>query len=220
MVDAGLDELGLRLPADARRAIDNHVRLLLAWTPAINLTAIREPGAAARLHVLDSLAAVPVLRERGIARLLDLGSGGGFPGLPLAAALRADALLVESIGKKARFLEVAAAAIGLSHRVSVAAVRAEQLALDRAHAGRWPAVTARAVAALPRLVELALPLLEPGGLLVAWKRGDLRDEINAAGPIVRALGARPPEVLPVAVTGLVGHYLVVVERGSPVGRGA
>ncbi|HET7726003.1 MAG TPA: 16S rRNA (guanine(527)-N(7))-methyltransferase RsmG [Candidatus Limnocylindrales bacterium] len=219
-VDTGLAELGLRLAAEARRAIDDHVRLLLAWTAAINLTAIREPEAAARLHVLDSLAAVPVLRQRGIDRFLDLGSGGGYPGLPLAAALPADALLVEAVGKKARFLEVAATAAGLADQVDVAALRAEQLARDPAHAGRWPIVTARAVAALPRLVELALPLLEPGGALVAWKRGDLRGEIEAARPVVRALGANAPEVLPVAVTGLGQHCLVIVERRHRAGHGA
>jgi len=211
-VDAGLIELGIELPAEAHRTIDNHVRLLLAWTAAINLTAIREPEAVARLHVLDSLAAVPFLRELGVDRFLDLGSGGGFPGLPLAAALPADALLVESIGKKARFLETAVDATGLRGRVRVAGVRAEELARDPAHARRWPAVTARAVATLSRLIELGMPLLRPGGVLVAWKRGDLRDELEAARPVARALGATAPEVVPAGLRGLVDHRLVIVAR--------
>lgn len=219
-LDAGLSELGVVLPAGARQAIDDHVRLLLAWTAAINLTAIREPEAAARLHVLDSLAALPLLRERGVSRLLDLGSGGGFPGLPLAAALPAHALLVEAIGKKARFLATAISATGLGGLVSVAPVRAEQLARDGAHVAAWPAVTARAVAALPRLLELALPLLAPGGLLVAWKRGDLQDEIDAARPIARARGASAPTIVPVTVAGLEGHRLVIVEQGARAGRAA
>ena len=77
------------LPPDARATIEGHVRLLLAWTPAINLTAIREPAAVARATSSTACAAVPWLRSRGTGRLLDLGSGGGFPGLPLAAALPA-----------------------------------------------------------------------------------------------------------------------------------
>jgi 16S rRNA (guanine527-N7)-methyltransferase len=102
VLDATLLELGLSIDATVRRAIDDHVRLLLRWTEAINLTAIRDPAEAARLHVADSLAAVPVLRARSIDRFLDLGSGGGFPGLPLALALpAARAVLVESVGKKA-----------------------------------------------------------------------------------------------------------------------
>lgn len=216
-LDEGLAELGVELTPEARRAVDDHVRLLLAWTAAINLTAIREPEAAARLHVLDSLAAVPLLRARGIDRLLDLGSGGGFPGLPLVAALPAHGLLVESIGKKARFLEVVVEATGLVGRVAVAPVRAEQLARDPGQAGRWPAVTARAVASLSRLIDLALPLLQQGGLLVAWKRGDLRAELEAAQPVARALGASPPEVVPVTIAGLHDHRLVIVEKRSGSG---
>ena len=110
VLDAGLATLGLAdLAEPARTALADHLRLLLAWNTAINLTAIRDPTEAVRRHVLDSLTAVPILRERGIDALVDLGSGGGFPGLPLAAVLPARrALLVESVAKKARFLEVAA----------------------------------------------------------------------------------------------------------------
>jgi len=147
-----------------------------------------------------------------VDRLLDLGSGGGFPGLPLAAALPADALLVESIGKKARFLETAVGATGLRGRVRVAGVRAEELARDPAHAGRWPAVTARAVAALPRLIELALPLLRPGGVLVAWKRGDLDEELRAAIPVARRMAGDAPRVVPMELGDLPGHRLVVVRK--------
>ncbi len=104
-LDTGLAAIGLDLPASVRTAIDGHVRLLLAWTAAINLTAVRDPVAVATSHVLDSLTAVALLRSWGVDRILDLGSGGGLPGIPLALALPAnDALLVEPIGKKARFL--------------------------------------------------------------------------------------------------------------------
>ena len=74
---------------EQRTAIDNHVRLLLAWNRSINLTAVRDPEEVALAHVIDSLTAVTFLRERGIDRFVDLGSGGGFPGVPLAIALPA-----------------------------------------------------------------------------------------------------------------------------------
>ena len=140
-LSAGIATLGIDLTPEARVAIDDHLRLLLAWTAAINLTSIRDPVAAATRHVLDSLAAVALLRDLDVGRLLDLGSGGGYPGIPLAAAIPADALLVESIVKKARFLEVAVAATGLAGRVGVAAVRAEALARDPTGRERWPIVT-------------------------------------------------------------------------------
>ena len=187
--DAGCAALGLGdLPLGARDAILGHLRLLLAWTAAINLTAIRDPDAAVTGHLLDSLAAVPFLRAAGVRRFLDLGSGGGYPGLPLALALPAEtALLVDSIAKKAAFLRVAVAAAGMADRVAVAAVRAEALAADRRHRERWPAVTVRAVAPLAELVELAFPLLVPGGLLLAWKRAGPDDEWDRAA---RRGGAR------------------------------
>ncbi len=215
IVDDGLARLGLALPAPARAAIDGHAALLLAWTAAINLTAIRDPEGVARLHVLDSLAAVPLLRDAGIRTFVDLGSGGGYPGLPLAAALDVDdALLVDSIGKKARFLETAAEATGLAPRLRVAATRAEQLATDPGHRERWEAVTARAVASLAELAELAMPLLVPGGLLVAWKRVPVDEELAALAALPADLGAGVPEVLPVAVTGLEDHRLVVIPKSG------
>ena len=142
--------------------------------------------------------------------MIDLGSGGGYPGIPLAAALPIErALLIEPIAKKAAFLSVVATATGLADTVEAASVRAEALAGDRRHRGCWPAVTARAVAGLAELVELAFPLLAPGGCLVAWKRGDIRSELAAAGRAVTALGGGTIDVRRVEVAGLEDHRLVV-----------
>ena len=201
------------LSADARAAIDDHVWLLLAWNDAINLCGIRAPERIAREHVLDSLTAVPLLRWAGIDEFVDLGSGGGYPGLPLAVALPARrALLVESIGKKARFLTVAVDALGLADRVAVAAVRGEAIAADPHHRGRWQAVVARAVADLTDLAELGLPLLAPGGLLVAWKRRPMDEELLRAEKAVRQLGGQVIACDPVAVPGLEDHVLAVVQK--------
>ena len=212
------------LTSGQRTAIDGHVRLLLAWTVAINLTAIRDPGEVAVAHVLDSLTAVPLLRSLGIDAFADIGSGGGLPGLPLAIALPARrALLVESTGKKARFLETAIAAVAPTRDddqapaapIAVAAVRAEVLARDPSQRGAWPCVTARAVAALPDLVELAVPLLRPGGVLVAWKRGDLAGELDAGRRALDALGGGGLESRLIDLPRLAGHALVVVTATGP-----
>lgn len=215
VLDAGLAALGLSdLPGSVRSAIEDHLRLLLAWNTAINLTAIRDPTEAARRHVLDSLTAVAILRERAVDAFVDLGSGSGFPGLPLAAALPARrALLVDSVAKKARFLDVAAAAVGLADRVEAFAGRAEELAADRRHRERWPAVVGRAVGNLAELAELGLPLLAPQGILVAWKRGDVARELAAAQGAIETLGGDPPVVVPVdPELGLSEHVLVVVTK--------
>jgi 16S rRNA (guanine527-N7)-methyltransferase len=158
-----------------------------------------------------------VLRDLGVDRFLDLGSGGGLPGIALAAALPASgALLVEPIGKKARFLETALAAIGLADTVGVAATRGEALAHDPGQRGRWPAVTARAVASTAEIVELAFPLLAVGGRLVAWKRGDLAGELPAARTAVMALGGGTVAIVEVAAAGLADHRLVVITRHGRV----
>lgn len=214
---AGLAHAGLVLGPAARAAIDGHLRLLLAWTKAINLTAIRDPAAAATAHVLDSLSAVRLLRERGIERFLDLGSGGGLPGIPLAAALpAAEGMLVEPIGKKARFLATAVSAIGLDATVRIAATRAETLARDPHQRGHWPAITSRAVGRAAELIELAFPLLVPGGILIAWKRGDLDDERRTAARAAEGLGGGRIEVVDVDLPGLAGHRLLVATRTGVV----
>jgi 16S rRNA (guanine527-N7)-methyltransferase len=200
--------------------IADHVRLLLAWNTAINLTAITEPEAIAARHVADSLAALPLLSARPPGTILDLGSGGGFPGVPLAVTLPAARVtLVESVGKKAGFLRAVVRALALDDRVIVANTRAEALA-----PGHWDVVTARAVATLATLVEVALPLLAEGGRLLAWKRGDLAVEMAAAGRAAAALGGSIPTWHPhsgalAAAAQLGGHGIIVVRKvaATPTG---
>jgi 16S rRNA (guanine527-N7)-methyltransferase len=148
----------------------------------------------------------------------------------LAAALPAErALLVDSIGKKVRFLATVVAAVGLDRHVAAEAARSESLAASRADRGRWPAVTARAVAPLGELIELGLPLLHPGGVLIAWKRESgadpfaLEAEVAAARRAVGAIdpGSRIGVEAPVGPASgladravLADHRLVIVERGT------
>jgi 16S rRNA (guanine527-N7)-methyltransferase len=220
VLEACLADLQLSLPADARRAIDDHARLLLAWTASINLTAIRSPIDVARLHVADSLTAVEPLRARGVKSLVDLGSGGGYPGLPLAVALPADrTLLVDSVGKKAAFLETVVEATGVAGRVRVTAERGEALAADPRHRERWQAVTSRAVGTIADNVELGFPLLRPGGCAVVWKRLPLDAELEAARHAVDALGGGTIEVVRTAVRGLDDHVLAIAtKRGRTAAR--
>lgn len=231
LLEAGCAAWGIALDERMAAALDVHARLLLAWTTAINLTSVRQPDRLAVLHLLDSLSAVPLLR-RALGprpRLADIGSGAGYPGLPLAIVLPAAiGVLIESVGKKARFLDVAAAAVlramgpdGPPPRLEVEPRRAEALVGVDGRRGAFDVVTVRAVGSLARLAALGLPLLRPGGLLVAWKsddgRGALQAEVRAARATIAALGAAPARVtrLPAGVDGLDGHRLVVVRAGTP-----
>jgi len=236
IVEDGTDALNFALRPALRAAVDAHVRLLLAWNQAINLTALREPEAIARGHVLDSLtgaAAVERLLSKAAGRgrsILDLGSGGGFPGLPLSFAVGATgSALVDSVNKKAGFLRAAAVAASSACAVAgesppaieVLAERAEDLADDPQQRGGWSVVTARAVGSMTELAELALPLLAVGGHLVAWKRdadGELRAEIAAARSTINAVGGSRPHVQrvdPGGRLGLAGHVLVTVRKARP-----
>jgi len=173
---------------------------------------------------VDSLTAIRVMEGHRPRRIVDLGSGGGFPGIPLVAVLPfARGILVESVAKKARFLSTVVAATGLVDVVEVEPVRAEALSAGRV--GRAETVVARAVAPLAELIELALPLLPRDGSLVAWKsasglvddgRGELAGarraiaaiDPNASVTIERAV----PEDAGPALEGLADHRLVVVTR--------
>lgn len=237
-LDEGIRQLGLdgtRAGGSlARRAYEAHARLLREWNRAINLTAIREPSDVARRHVCDSLTAVPIL-EPSVptgGSLLDIGSGGGYPGLPLAAALPLGRLgLLDSVAKKARFLGVAGAAVRSILAEGQAEIgdggptidaipeRAEDLADEPDQRAAWDVVVARAVGPLSEVLELALPLTREGGLVVAWKReedaGGLRAELRDAGPIIRAAGGGRPSVRTVTAAALPGHRLVVVAKERP-----
>lgn len=187
----GLRVMGLELTEGVRAAVDVHARLLAAWGQHVNLTSIRDPAGVVRLHVLDSLSAVAPIRARlGTVRsVVDIGSGGGYPGIPLGLALGAGRIsLVESVGRKARFLEVAGAAAGAAlgvvepPMIETLPLRAEALARD-GRRGTWDVATVRAVGSLRECAELGLPLLRIGGLLVCWKR--LRP---ATGGVAREAG--------------------------------
>jgi 16S rRNA (guanine527-N7)-methyltransferase len=229
VLSSGLTTLGLTLDPAARAAIDAHARLLLAWNEHVNLSGLRTPELVARGHVLDSLIAVPALRELGAARptLLDLGSGGGYPGVPLAVALPAGrAALVDSIGKKAAFLEVAASAVSEIVEIDVMAERAEDLADRHDQREAWDIVTARAVGSVAEVAELGLPIVKVGGWLVAWKsagpEGQLQRELAQADRFIRTLGgenARIVELAAAASIGLSGHCLVVIDKVRPTPDG-
>jgi 16S rRNA (guanine527-N7)-methyltransferase len=203
-LEAGLDALGLqRALAEPLLA---YLALLLRWNAAYNLTAIRDPREMVAKHLLDSLAmhaaTAPLAASGG--SLADLGTGAGFPGIPLAIAQPGlQVALVESNGKKARFLREAVRSLGLGN---AKAVESRIEACDAP--GAYDAITARALATLPLILELGGHLLKPGGVLLAMKGVVPGDEIAAlpAGWAVR-------DIRPLAVPGLAAErHLVVVAR--------
>lgn len=201
-LEAGLRALGLE-PAHAPKLLA-YLTLLAQWNRTYNLTAVRDVGEMVSRHLLDSLALSPHLD--GIGTLADLGTGPGLPGIPLAIVRpQLRVTLVESNGKKARFLREAVRRLGLAN-AEVAETRIE--ALDRP--GQYDAITARALAPLGQILALGGHLLKPKGRLLAMKGARPDAELAALPP-----GWRVERVQPLAVPGLdAERHLVVVARAD------
>lgn len=174
------EQMDLEIPSGKLEKLNAYVCRLMEVNQHMNLTAVRDWDGMWIRHVFDSFALLPHLRGDLNQRALDLGSGGGLPGIPLAI-LRPDMewTLVDSVAKKAKFLQEASAELGLSN-VSVQTQRAEVLGRDPAFREQFHVVTARAVARLPALLELTVPLLRVKGVLYAMKGQQALEEVKEA----------------------------------------
>jgi 16S rRNA (guanine527-N7)-methyltransferase len=174
-------------PGDVER-LAAHLDALLEANERFNLTAIREPTEAWVRHVADSLSLIPFVSEAGATSVVDLGTGGGFPGIPLAIAMPdVQVLLVDSVGKKVRYLEEVVQRLALTN-ASVRQARAEELAEWKGGLREsFDAVVCRAVGSLASLVELSLPLVKVDGLLLAIKGEKAPDEISEAARALKEL---------------------------------
>lgn len=191
--------------------------LLLERSRQFNLTAIREPNAIEQRLFLDALALLPVidatLARAGAplhagSRLIDIGSGAGFPGLLLKIARPGlDVTLVDATGKKVTFLQELIAALGLDGARAIHG-RAEELGQDRAHRERFDLATARAVAALPALLELVTPFLDVGGFAFLPKGLAIEEELRSGKRAAKKLGV---ELLP-PVDSPTGDTRIVIAR--------
>jgi len=161
--------------------------LLLETNKRFNLTAIKEPDEAWRRHILDSVSMLPFLGDA--AAVIDVGSGGGLPGIPLAIACPAVRFtLLESTGKKARFLEQAVSELGLAH-VTVVQARAEDAGRPGPHREAYDVAVARAIGPMNVLLELLMPLVKVGGRVQAMKGRRAEQELRDAGDALMLLGA-------------------------------
>lgn len=217
-----LDAAGLALPDGALEAIGAWARELVAWNARFNLTRITAPEDIAVQHALDALMGLRALEgldPRQPLRAVDVGSGNGCPGLILAAARPLwQWTLIESQAKVADFLRHAAGAMGLAN-VRVVTARAEDAGRDPALRERFHVATARGVARLATLLELALPLVRVDGRFVAWKGEGADEEIAEASGALSVLGGRVRRRHAYRLAGLDhGRRLVVVAKARRTPR--
>lgn len=216
---AGAAALGVALDAQAVARFERYRALLLEWNTRINLTAITTPAEVVTRHFLDSLtvlASLPSSVREGGTVALDVGTGAGFPGLPLAIVCPAWRItLLEATNKKVRFLDTVIGELGLLNTHTIAG-RAEDIGRQPSQRGRYDLVTARAVAALPTLLEYCCPFTRVGGRVVLPKKGDVAEEVVIGERAAVALGARLLAPIMVAVPPLNdGRVLLVARQDKP-----
>jgi len=204
---------GLELRPEQIAVCARYAEELIERNTQVNLTAITDPADIANKHFLDSWTAFGARHWTGRERVVDVGSGAGFPGLALRIAAPGLRLtLVESVGKKARFLEEVAVLLGLGD-VEIRNERAEALGRDRRE--RYDVATARAVGALGQVLEYLLPFLRIGGEAIVWK-GRLEHELPGARRACASLGGEIARVVSTDELGvgalLPGRSLVVVRK--------
>jgi len=207
---------GIHLTGGQVVALATLERELLAWNEHVNLTAIREAEAIRAKHFLDSFSCILAWKGSPPSRLIDVGTGAGFPGFPLKILYPSMQLtLVESVGKKANFCRHIVEQLRLG-KVEILAMRAEDVGRLPAHRESYDWAVARAVANLPVLSEYLLPLVRVGGKILAQKGTSGPAETNKASHAIKVLGGQFNQLIHVNLPGIAEErYLVIVDKVAP-----
>jgi len=206
------DKLGIRLTEAQIEKFRIYCDELIAWNERFNLTAITERDQILLKHFLDSLAVLLVWRADGGMAVVDIGAGAGFPGIPLKIVCPDIRLtLIEATSKKVEFLRHLISLLELEGTTAIHG-RAEELGRQAAHREQYDLVLARAVAALPELLEYCLPFAALGGTMLAHKGTAARQEVHESGGALAILGGRLERLVPVELPGVTEERQIVVIR--------
>ena len=206
----GLPELKLTLSEEQTDTLCAFGAAVVRQNQVMNLTAITEPAQVAKLHLLDSLSVLSALDLRG-KKLIDVGCGAGFPGVPLAIACpEANITLLDSLGKRVKWLEETLPRLGI--KAECVTARAEEAVVSCRES--YDIATSRAVARLNILLELLAPYVKVGGAVVALKGSAAKEELGECGDAIKKLGLRQEAFLEFPVDGA-SHALIVLRKVAP-----
>lgn len=190
-------EYGLNLTEDQISAFNKYYELLYEWNKKINLTAITEPKDVAIKHMVDSLSCFKADLFKENTSLIDVGTGAGFPGLPLKIFCPSLKLtLLDSLNKRVKFLQLVVDELGLKD-VEVIHARSEEAARNKKYREKFDLATARAVARLPIICEYCLPFVKNGGTFIALKGRQYEEETTQAQKAIKVLGGEIADIMPV-----------------------
>ncbi|MBQ1711652.1 MAG: 16S rRNA (guanine(527)-N(7))-methyltransferase RsmG [Firmicutes bacterium] len=198
---------------DHKEKLEKLADIILEWNEKINVTAIRDRAEFMKKNVEDSLEVLKLPEFSDAKRILDLGTGGGFPGLPLAIACPdKEFYLLDSVAKKLKVVAIAADELGLEN-VDVLNMRAEDLAKWPAYRESFDIVVSRAVANMSTLSEYCLPFVKTGGYFVAYKTAAASEEIAAAENAVKLLGGGEQRIVSYGDEES-GHVFVIIKKAA------
>ena len=207
---AGLPELGLDLSPEIQNQLCAFGRAMVKQNEVMNLTGITEDEAVAKMHLLDSLTVLSTADLAG-KKLIDVGCGAGFPGVPLAiAAPTAQITLLDSLGKRMKWLEEVLPTLGVTAECITA--RAEEAVVDRRES--YDFATSRAVARLNILLELTAPYVKVGGCVLAMKGSAAKEELAECANAIKKLGLKLEEVREFPIDGT-AHAVIVLRKVAP-----
>lgn len=208
-----LAELGLSADEEQALKFEKYMTGILEWNEKVNLTRITERDEFIVKHFLDSLVCIRNEEYRSAKKIIDIGTGAGFPGVPLAiASPEKEFVLMDSLNKRLKIIDELCAESGIRN-VSTVHARAEELARNKQHREKYDLCVSRAVANMAVLAEYCLPFIKVGGCLMAYKGPEAYDEAEKAAKAIRLLGGEISEIRDAELEKYdISHKIIVIKK--------